>query len=149
MGTINFMNGIGKEYTDPEQRKRYLKDNADAVVEKSYMRRFTPEELQSHKENLANIDIQINDIEQEKKAAMEVFKERLKPLQEQHAELISNIRQKATLTSGICYCFVDEEVRTTYIINEDGDCIESHPCTAEELQKSIYEPIRLATGTEG
>ena len=63
------MNGIGKEYTDPEQRKRYLKDNADTVVEKSYMRRFTPEELQSHKENLANIDIQINDIEQEKKKA--------------------------------------------------------------------------------
>lgn len=44
---------MGKEYTDPEQRKRFLKDNSDAVVEKSYMKNFTPEQLQGFKEDLA------------------------------------------------------------------------------------------------
>ena len=58
-----FLKGLGKEYADPQQRKQYLADNADSVVEKTYMRRFTPEELQSRKEELANVSISINDIE--------------------------------------------------------------------------------------
>lgn len=147
MATTNFSKGIGKEYTDPEQRKRFLKDNADSVVEKSYMRSFSPEEMQSHKEELANTDIQINDIEQELKRIKDEYKERLKPLQEKHAELIDNIRKKAVLVHGICYAFVVEEERTTYIINEDGDCIESRPCTADEMQKTVFQPLRK-TGTE-
>lgn len=147
MSTTNFSRGIGKEYIDPEERKRFLKDNADSVVQKTYMRQFTPEELQSHKEELANTSIQINDIEQEKKLVMDGFKEQLKPLQQKQGELIENIRKKATLVSGICYCFVSEEEHMTYIINEDGDCIEARPCTADELQKTVFQPLR--TGTEG
>ena len=148
MATTNFSKCIGKEYADPEQRKRFLNDNADSVVEKTYMRQFTAEELQSRKEQLANISIQISDVETEKKQVMDSFKERLKPLTEQHASLIEDIRKKAELVSGICYCFVSEEERMTYVINEHGDCIESHPCTAEELQKTVFETLR-ATGTEG
>lgn len=147
MATNNFAKGIGKEYADRDQRVRFLKDNADAVVEKTYMRKYTPEELQSHKEELANTDIQISDIEEEKKAAMDEFKERLQPLKDKHSELVENIRQKATLVKGICYAFVSEEERTTYIINEDGDCIESHPCTADELQMTVFQPLRK-TGTD-
>lgn len=143
----NYAKGIGKEYADKDQRLQFLKDNADAVVEKTYMRKFTPEELQSHKEELANTDILINDIEEEKKAVLDEFKDRLQPLKEKHTELIENIRQKATLVKGICYAFVSEEERMTYIINEDGDCIESRPCTAEELQKTVFVQLRK-TGTE-
>lgn len=143
-----FSKGIGKEYTDPQQRKQYLADNADSVVKKTYMRRFTPEELQSRKEELANVSISINDIETEKKAAMDEFKERLKPLTEQRGLLIEDIRKKAETVTGDCYCFVDEKERMTYVINEDGDCIEAHPCTADELQKTLFHSLR-ATGTEG
>lgn len=148
MATTNYSKGIGKEYTDPEQRKRFLKDNADSVVNKTYMRQFTPEELQTRKEELANNSITINDIEQEKKMVMDSYKEKLKPLQDKQQTLIEDIRKKAELVSGVCYCFVSEEERMTYIINEDGDCIEAHPCTAEELQKTVFEPLRQ-TGTEG
>lgn len=142
MAKTNYSKGIGKEYTDPEKRKRFLKDNADAVVNKSYMRQFTPEELQTRKKELANISITIMDIEEEKKCAMDVFKDRLKPIIDQRKTLIEDIRKKATLVTGVCYCFVSEEERMTYIINEDGDCIEAHPCTAEELQKTVFQPMR-------
>ena len=143
-----FLKGLGKEYADPQQRKQYLADNADSVVEKTYMRRFTPEELQSRKEELANVSISINDIENEKKAALYEFKERLKPLAEKRGLLIEDIRKKAETVTGNCYCFVVEEERMTYVINEDGDCIEAHPGTAEELQKTVFQPMRLKTGTE-
>ena len=142
-----YANGLGKEYTDPEQRKLYLADNADAVVNKTYMQRYTPEELQARKEELANVSISINDIENEKKEAVKQFTDRLKPLTDQRTTLIGDIRRKAKVVSGECYCFVDEQERMTYVINEDGDCIEAHPCTADEMQKTVFQPLRK-TGTD-
>lgn len=143
-----FINGLGKEYTDPQKRKQFLADNADAVVRKTYMQRFTPEELQARKEELANVSISINDIESEKKDAMKEFKDRLDPLTEQRTILIGDIRRKAKEVTGDCYCFVNEEERMTYVIAENGECIEARPCTADELQKSVFQTLR-ATGTEG
>lgn len=143
-----FINGLGKEYADPQQRKQYLADNADAVVRKTYMQRFTPEELQARKEELANVSISINDIEAEKKEAMKEFKDRLDPLTEQRGVLISDIRRKAKEVTEDCYCFVVEEERMTYVIAANGDCIEARPCTADELQKTVFESLRK-TGTEG
>lgn len=142
-----FINGLGKEYADLEQRRQYLADNADSVVKKTYMQRYTPEELQARKEELANVSISINDIEAEKKEAMKEFKERLDPLTEQRTILIGDIRRKAKEVTGDCYCFVSEEERMTYVISENGDCIEARPCTADELQKTVFQPLRK-TGTE-
>ena len=44
MAKNKMMQGLGKDIQDPEQRKRFLKDNADSVVEKTYMKPFTPEQ---------------------------------------------------------------------------------------------------------
>lgn len=45
------------------------------------MKTYTPDELQEHKENLAEVSIQIDEIEAEKKEQMKQFKEKLDPLQ--------------------------------------------------------------------
>ena len=67
----------------PEQERwQFLQDNADSVEKIGYTHRFTPEELAQKKETLAEVSITINDVEMEKKEAMESFKERLKPLNE-------------------------------------------------------------------
>ena len=84
---------IGKEYKNPAERMRFLKDNCDKVEEKFYMKSYSPEELQQHKENLANLSIEIQDIEEELKAAKEHYKEMLKPLKEDRKEMVG----KATL----------------------------------------------------
>lgn len=143
------MQGLGKEYADPEQRKRFLKDNADSVEQKTYMKPFTPEQLQGHKEMLANTSIEINDIEEEAKAIANDFKQRLKPLKEQRGRMIENIRAKAELVTEVCFKFVNDEERMTYFYNENGDCIEARQCTADELQKTMFQSIRLSkTGTD-
>lgn len=60
----------------PEQERwQFLQDNADAVEKIGYTHRFTPEELAQKKETLAEVSITINDIEIEKKEAMDEFKE--------------------------------------------------------------------------
>lgn len=43
---------LGKEYENKMQRIAFLKDNCDGVENKGYMKPYTPEELQGHKENL-------------------------------------------------------------------------------------------------
>lgn len=139
---------LGKEYTDPIKRKRYLEDNADGIEKKGYMKPYTPEELQGHKERLANLDIEIMMIEEEKKQVMERFKERLKPLKEQQQETATNIMRKSEHVTEECYKFVDEATRTTEYFNADGDLVESRPATADELQPNIYRLNReLKDGT--
>lgn len=141
------MKPIGKEYTDPEQRKRFLKDNSDAVVEKSYMKAFTPEELQGFKEELADCCMETAEITNELAEVKEQFKMRLKPLKEQQGKLLLNIRQKAELVTEICYKFVNQDEKMTYFYNSEGDCIEARQCTADEMQTTIFQ--HLKTGTEG
>lgn len=138
---------IGKEYTDPEQRKRFLKDNSDAVVEKSYMKAFTPEELQGHKEGLAECCMEINDIEERLRLVKAEFRESLKPLMERKTKLLENIRKKSELVTEVCYKFVNQDEKMTYFYNSEGDCIEARQCTADEMQTTIFQ--HLKTGTEG
>jgi hypothetical protein len=137
---------IGKEYKNARDREAFLKDNCDKVEEKGYMKPYTPEELQGHKENLANVSIEIAEIEAEKKAQDAYYKGQLKPLNEQRSQMVSNIKSKSEYVKEICYKFVDQEAKETGFYNADGDLIESRPATADELQPTIFSMARK-TGT--
>ena len=133
---------LGQEYKNPIKREAFLKDNCDSCENKGYMKPYTPEELQGHKEMLANVSIEIAEIEAEKKAAIEVFKGRLKPLQEQRNQMVSNIKAKAEYVNEICYRFTDQNAKETGFYNKEGKLIEVRPATADELQRTIFEPLR-------
>lgn len=137
---------IGKEYRNAYERESFLKDNCDKVEEKGYMKPYTPEEIQGHKESLANISIEISEISEEKKAQSLHYKALLQPLVEQHSKLVSNIKSKSEYVKEICYKFVDQEQRETGFYNAYGDLIESRPATADELQPTIFSVSRK-TGT--
>lgn len=137
---------IGKEYKNARDREAFLKDNCDKVEEKGYMKPYTPEELQGHKENLANVSIEIAEIEAEKKAQDAYYKGQLKPLNEQRSQMVSNIKSKSEYVKEVCYKFVDQEAKETGFYNADGDLIESRPATADELQPTIFSMARK-TGT--
>ena len=65
---------LGQEYENPIQREAFLKDNCDACEQKGYMKPYSPEELQGHKERLANVSIEIAEIEAEMKASQAEYK---------------------------------------------------------------------------
>lgn len=137
---------IGKEYQDKAQRKAFLKDNSDSVEEKGYMRTCTPEELQGSKERLASLSIEIEEIEDEKKASASHFNQTLKPLVKERRELLRNIREKAEYVHEICYKFVDREERKAAYYNSQGELIELRPATADELQLVIFpKPLEART----
>ena len=76
------------------------------------MKAYTPEELQGHKEKLANVSIEISEIENEIKEIKKEYAERLKPLKEARENMVSNIKAKAEYVNEVCYRFTDE--RTIY-----------------------------------
>jgi hypothetical protein len=139
---------IGKEYTDNSQREAFLKDNCDKVEEKGYMKPFTAEQLQGHKESLAELSIRIEEIEDEKKVSAQQFKSLLDPLTKQRREKISNIRQKAEYVREICYKFVDFEERQAGYYNAGGDLVEIRPATADELQHTLFSLQKTGTYNE-
>lgn len=81
---------MGKDIANPIQREQFIKDNADACENKGYMKAYTPEELQGHKEKLANVSIEISEIKKE-------YAERLKPLKEARENMVSNIKAKPNM----------------------------------------------------
>lgn len=137
---------LGQEYKNLAQREAFLKDNCDACEQKGYMKPYTPEELQGHKEKLANVSIEIAEIEAEKKQVEADFKGRLKPLKESRAIMVSNIKSKAEYVNEVCYRFTDQETKETGYYNKDGILVECRPATADELQPNIFSVVRK-TGT--
>ena len=129
---------IGKDIDNPIQREQFIKDNADKVENKGYMKPYTPEELQGHKEKLANVSIEIAEIEAEMKQVQAEYKGRLKPLKEARANMVSNIKAKAEYVNEVCYRFTDREEKQTGYYNANGDLVELRPATAEELQPTLF-----------
>lgn len=137
---------LGQEYKNLAQREAFLKDNCDACEQKGYMKPYTSEELQGHKEELANVSIKIAEIEAEKKQVEADFKGRLKLLKESRAIMVCNIKSKAEYVNEVCYRFTDQETKETGYYNKEGILVECRPATADELQPNIFSVVRK-TGT--
>lgn len=110
------------------------------------MKRFSDDEIQEKKNDLSEISIAINDIEEEKKEAVKVFKDKLKPLLKGKGQLLKNLKQKAEFVNETCYKFIDNDTRMVSYYNAEGDIVESRPANATELQRTIFQDIRK-TGT--
>lgn len=142
----NFLNlwkktlGIGID--DPAALRQFLADNCDAIVDRSYMKPYTPEQLQGHKEDLANTSVEIEEIEAEMKASAAHYKALLKPLKEQRAIMVSNIKAKSQLVYEKCFRFTDPDDKMTGFYNAEGILIEARPATADELQPTIFNAMR-------
>ncbi len=137
---------LGKEFKSPIERINFLSDNCDKTEEKGYMKRYTPEQIQTMKEDLAEVSIKINDIQIEKKEYLKAIKDKTNPLSEQKSELLRGIKQKAVYTTEKCFKFVDTDNREVGYYNSDGDLIESRPANPEELQGTIFQ-VGRKTGT--
>ena len=129
-----------------EERAQFLEDNCDAVEDVTYSRAFSPEELALKREQLTDSSIKIADIEEEKKAVMDEFKERLKPLKETNGEAIKALRDKSQTVTEKCYKFIDEETKMVGFYNKEGNLVNSRPAFQKELVKTIHMELRK-TGT--
>lgn len=129
------------------EREQFLSDNCDAMEGIGYTRRFSPDELAQKKEELANVSIELNEIEQEKKDAMADFKERMKPYDEARKRLLGELKDKSEYVNETCYKFIDHDERMVGYYNKLGELVSSRPIMPQEMQKTTFS-INRKTGTE-
>ncbi len=127
-----------------EERRQILKDNADSIENKGYMKPFTDDEIRERKDDLAQTVINIAQIQQEKKEANDEFKAQLKPLENQKKELLEQVKNKAEFVEEECYKMIDHENGMVGYYNSEGHLIESRPIRADERQATIFQ---IKTGT--
>lgn len=136
---------LATEYTNLEERKRFLKDNCDSIEQISYMKQFKPEEIDRMKTELSEISIELNDLEEKKKNQSQLIKLEMDPLKEQLKELLTDIKQKAELVKEPVYKFIDDETRMVEYYNDEGNLVDRRPMTMEEKQKTIFQIDRTGT----
>ena len=125
--------------------RHLLADNADAIEEIGYSRRFTPDELNERKEELADTSIYISEIDEEKKASDAEFKLRRKPLDERKATLIEELKTKSQFVREECYKFIFHEERMVGFYNQDGELVSSRTLMPQEMQRTIFSQMRTGT----
>jgi len=120
-----------KEYSQSE-RVEMFESNADAVEDRTYFEKLSDEEMIEKKSQFAQKSIEIARIEDEKKSAIDEFKERLKPLSSESGTLLSEIKTGHTEKKGRIYKLVNREEGMVGYYSQNGDLIEQRPATREE-----------------
>lgn len=133
---------LGQDIKDLDQRKAFLIDNADEVVEKTYTKNFDAEQLADKKTRLAEVSIKINDFENEIKDFKAEIGLQMKPLKEERSSLLDDIKAKGKVVTGKAYKFTDREEGMTGFYNEEGVLIESRPATRDEMAENIFSMTR-------
>ena len=136
---------LAKDVQLGEQRIAFLSDNCDAIEEKGYMKRFTPNQLTQMKEELSETAIKINDIEEKKKEVMAEFKEKLEPLNKEKQRILVGLKNKSEHVVERCFKFIDPKTREVGYYNEEGELVESRPAYADEFQGTIFQMKRTGT----
>ena len=120
---------------------REIKDNLDGICwgkeEANYTKTLTEEELGFAKSKLADVSIEMDQIADEKKEAMDEFKERLKRPTLERKELLNAIKYKSVNKQGILYMIDDVEAKLMYKFDEQGVCVDVRPLLATERQRVI------------
>ena len=133
---------------NPLLRRQMLEDNCAAVERITYTSPFSEEEMGERKTELANIDLDMAALEEEKKAFMQAYKDKLKPKKERKKTLLTDIKRGYEEITDECFKFMERSTRTTGYYNGNGDLVKERPMEAQEMQKTVFEDIE-STGTEG
>lgn len=131
-----------------EERENVLRDSCYSVVEKmGYLHRYTPQETNEKRKELADVSITLRDLEDELSSIRESYKARMKPIQEEINAIISKLKQGGDYVSGDCYKFIDESEGMVGIYSPEGYLVENRPILPEERQMSIFRNLGQ-TGTD-
>lgn len=115
---------------------KILRDSCDQIVEFSYMKPFTADEINEYKHELSEIMIKLADLQAKFDVVKEQHKEATAPLNKQIKQYVDSIRSKAELVKEECYIMYEEQLAVYY--NADGEEVFRRPLEPSERQKTIF-----------
>lgn len=127
-----------------EERAQILEDTCDKVIKNyPYVRRLTEEELDGKAHQLADVSIQIEEIDERKKEFLAEIKEERDPLSRESKELIRALKNKVEESTDTVYLIKGDD--RAYIYAPDGTLIEDRRLRPDERQTTIMRPLRDGT----
>lgn len=127
---------LGAEFPEVT-RVQFLRDNCDQMESIGYTRDFTPEEMDAMKDNLADISIELNDLQIEKKEIVKEINEKMKPKDQRRKALLHNIRTRSEYVNEDCFKFVDHDENMVGYYNSAGLLVSKRRIKPEERQTKI------------
>lgn len=128
-------------------RAQLLEDNCDEIEVCTYPSDFSEEDMSEMRKELGDIDIEIYEKDEAKKAYMQQLRDELKPLKTRKKELLGDIKRGYEEVTEKCYKFIDRENGVIELYNKQGELVKTRPIGAKEAQRTIIEKINHATGT--
>lgn len=118
-----------------------IKDNLEAVayglLEKSYTKNLTEEEIVERKDEYSEIAISLSEIAEQKKEAMDRFKELAKEPKLKSSMLLESIKFKSEQKHGTLYLVDDQEAGMMYSFDNLGICVEARQLDKKEKQGKL------------
>ena len=104
----------------------------------SYMHQYSEMELNVVKDELATNSINLQELEDEKKQAVEELNLQIKPIKAEVRDIVTKIKQKGELVTEDCYIMFDHEnVKAEYFSPFTGSKVFTRPLYPEEMQMSL------------
>jgi hypothetical protein len=126
-----------------EERGQILRDSCDQIEERHYTRKFNQDETNGRREELADVSIQIAEIETEFKTVKDGFRLKLKPLAEEKGKLLQELKTGGEYIKGEVYKFVDAEEGKVAWYTSEGYKLEERDQRPDERQRSLFQEIRI------
>ena len=120
-----------------DERKQLMMDSCDRVVERSYTRRYSQEDTNRARAELAEGCMELDELRTRLDAVKAEFKGRMKPIVERNAQLVMNLKAGGEFVTTDCYLIVDEDEGA----DPSGRLIEERPMTAAE-KSDIFRGVR-------
>lgn len=122
-----------------------LRDSCDQIVERSYTRKFDQPEINERRSELANVSIQLQELEDELAQARADIKGKIKPLLERRGKILDELKAGGEWVKGDVYKFVDVDEGRTAFYSPEGYKLEERPITPEERQRNVFQFSRTGT----
>lgn len=121
----------------PAERLNILQQNADLVEQTTYQKPLTEEVLAEKKDTLTDNSIKLFDLEEEKKEAVKIYKDKIDPLKKQNSKLLSEIRTGQETVEGTLFHMAnfDDGMMETY--DNEGFMIGSRRLKPNEKQGNL------------
>lgn len=118
----------------PDDRLSVLQGEAAKIEEQVYTRFLSDDELDRKKDELTKNAILIATIEEEKKAEMQAYKDKLDPIRDAFKECREALKVGGIQETGLVYVIPDHDQSMMHVITSAGDLLHSRRMLPEERQ---------------
>ena len=121
----------------PEERLRFLEDNAHHVEEGSYYHTLTEEEKAQKRETITGNLMKTFELEEELTGIKATYKKQIDPLKEETRNLVGHVKTGQEERKGVLYHIPDYNAGMMYIYDASGIAQGSRRLKPEERQATL------------